>query len=303
MSPLRSSAKSEEFFGERHVYEPHRTGLPPVGPYFRELWRRRPFAFELARTQMRAANTDTVFGQAWLVINPLLLAGVYFLLVNVISGRSVSADPEASKAFFALLTSGLFLYYFIVGALQSGATSVTQGGRLILNTPFPKMLLTVSTTYQALRRYVPTLLVYVVIHTVCDRPWGWQMLWMVPIWVMAAMMGLGLANIFATLQVYFRDAASFLPYFIRIWLYLSPILWTVEQAEAGRATSHLRDLLLTYSPANPIFGLLGAQSEVLNEGVSPSPTLMLMALAWSVGLLLAGSLLLMSREREFAVRL
>lgn len=304
MSPrTHGVTDADEFLGQRHVYEPHRTGLPPFGPYFRELWRRRPFAVELARTQMRAANTDTVFGQLWLVLNPLLLATVYFLLVNVIRGSSVSADPEQSKAFFALLTAGLFLYYFIVGALQSGAKSVTQGGKLILNTPFPKMLLTVSTTYQAFRRYIPTLVVYVAIHIATGRPWGWHMLWMVPIWVMAVMMGLGLANIFATLQVYFRDAASFLPYFIRIWLYLSPILWTVEQAEAGRATSQMRDLLLTYSPLNPIFGLLGAQGEVLNEGVSPAPRLMLMALAWSVGLLVAGSLLLMSREREFAVRL
>ncbi len=303
MSPLRTSAKADEFYGERHVYEPHRAGLPPFGPYFRELWRRRSFAFELARTQMRAANTDTMFGQLWLVINPLLLAGVYFLLVNVINGRSVSGDPEAAKAFFALLTSGLFLYYFITGAMQNGTTSVTAGGRLILNTPFPKMLLTVSTTYLAMRRYLPTLMVYVVIHILCDRPWGWQMLWMFPIWAMAVMMGLGLGNLFATFQVYFRDTASFLPYFIRIWLYLSPILWTVEQAKSSSGGSRLHEMLLTYSPINPIFGILGAQSEVLNEGVSPSASLLLYGLVWSVGLLVVGSLLLMSREREFAVRL
>ncbi len=303
MSPLTSPAHADEFLGERHVYEPHRTGLPRIRPYFRELWRRRAFAIELARTQMHAANTDTFFGQAWLVINPLLLASVYFLLVNVISGRSVSADPEAAKAFFALLTSNLFLYYFITGAMQNGTKSVTAGGKLILNTPFPKMLLTVSTTYQAFRRYLPTLVVYLVIHIVCDRPWGWQMLWMFPIWVTAIMMGLGLANLFATLQVYFRDTASFLPYAIRIWLYLSPILWTVEQAQNSQSSSGLHSVLLTYSPFNPIFGILAAQAEVLNEGVNPSPTLMLYGLVWSVVLLLLGSVLLMSREREFAVRL
>jgi len=303
VTPARSSAAADEYLGERHVYEPHRAGLPPLGAYVRELWRRRGFAFELARTQMHAANTDTVFGQAWLVINPLLLAAVYYLLVAVIGGGAHTKDPEAAKSFFALLTSGLFLYYFITGSMMSGTTSVTQGGRLILNTPFPKMLLTVSTTYQAFRRYLPTLVVYLVIHIVTGRPWGWQMLYMIPILAMATIMGLGLANIFATLQVYFRDTASFLPYFVRIWLYLSPILWTVEAAQSKRGDSRLYDLLLTYSPANPMFGILGSQGQVLVEGRSPSLTLMLYALAWSVGLLLVGSLLLMSREREFAVRL
>jgi ABC-type polysaccharide/polyol phosphate export permease len=299
VTPARSAA-ADDYFGEHHVYEPHRAGLPPIVAYFRELWRRRGFAFELARTQMHAANTDTVFGQAWLVLNPLLLAGVYYLLVDVIGGGSRTKDPGS---FFALLTSGLFLYYYITGAMQTGTTSVTAGGRLILNTPFPKMLLTVSTTYLAFRRYLPTLLVYVVIHIVTGQRWGWHLLWMLPILVMATLMGVGLANLMATLQVYFRDTASFLPYFIRIWLYLSPILWTVDQATEQRATHRLYDVLLTYSPLNPMFGILGAQGEVLVDHRSPSWSLIGYGFAWSLIILVVGSLLMMSREREFAVRL
>lgn len=298
MSPARSTAAEDEYLGEHHVYEPHRAGLPPIVPYFRELWRRRGFAFELARTNMHAANTDTVFGQAWLVLNPLLLAGVYYLLVDVIGGGAGKGDPQA---FFALLTSGLFLYYYITGAMSQGTTSVTAGGRLIMNTPFPKMLLTVSTVYTAFRRYLPTMFVYLIIHIVTGQPWGWHMFWMLPILAMATMMGLGLANLFATLQVYFRDTASFLPYFIRIWLYLSPVLWTIDRIKD--AETGLYHLLYVWSPINPMYGILGAQGQVLVEGRSPSWNLLGYGLAWSVGLLVAGSLLMMSREREFAVRL
>ena len=76
---------------ERHVYEPHRVGLPPLRPYVRELWRRREFAFELARTKLRAQHFDTAFGQLWLVLNPLLLGGVYFLLVDILRRGSQRA--------------------------------------------------------------------------------------------------------------------------------------------------------------------------------------------------------------------
>jgi len=293
-----SPAARDEYTSERHVYEPHRAGLPPFRPYFRELWRRRGFAFELARTQMHAANTDTVFGQAWLVLNPLLLAGVYYLLTDVIAG-SKNRDP---KTFFATLTSGLFLFYYITGSIQSGAMAVTQGGRLILNTSFPKMLLTISTVYQAFRRYLPTLAVYAVIHVICGQQVGWQLLWLLPILVMATMAGLGLANLFATLQVYFRDTASFLPYFIRIWLYMSPVLWVIP-APGDTRVSHLTDVLIHYSPVNPVFGILASQGQVLIDHRSPDPVYMLLGLAWSTGLLVAGSLIMMSREREFAVRL
>jgi teichoic acid transport system permease protein len=295
VSPARTRAAEDEYFGEHHVYEPHRAGLPPMVPYFRELWRRRGFAFELARTSMHAANTDTVFGQLWLVINPLLLAGVYYLLTDLLGGG------KHPQNFFATLTSGLFLYYFITGAMSAGTTSITQGGRLILNTSFPKMLLTVSTVYTAFRRYLPTLLVYAVIHAIVIRKITWHALWMLPILVLATMMGLGLANLFATLQVYFRDTASFLPYFVRIWLYVSPVLWVIPQH--GEKVTKIEATVMHWGWINPMFGPLAVQGEALVEGRAPSLTYFGYTAVWAVLLFVGGSLLMMSREREFAVRL
>jgi teichoic acid transport system permease protein len=297
VSRARSTADEDEYLSEHHVYEPHRAGLPPLAPYFRELWRRRGFAFELARTTMHAANTDTFFGQAWLVINPLLLAAVYYLLISVVQGGKM--EPS----FFATLTSGLFLYSYITGAMSQGTTAMTQGGRLILNTSFPKMLLTMSTMYTAFRRYLPTLLVYLVIHMLTIGRLTWSMLWLVPILVLATMMGLGLANLFATLQVYFRDTASFLPYFIRIWMYLSPVLWTVDKLQKGGLGAKGRLMHDWGAVVNPVFGILGAQGQALIDGHNPSWNLLGWGALWAVVLFVAGSLLLMSREREFAVRL
>ena len=42
---------------------------------------------------MRGANTSTFFGQAWLVLNPLLLAAVYYILVTIIRREN---DPAFS---------------------------------------------------------------------------------------------------------------------------------------------------------------------------------------------------------------
>jgi teichoic acid transport system permease protein len=298
VTPARSSAAQDEYLGEHHVYEPHRAGLPPLVPYVRELWRRRGFAFELARTTMHAQNTDTVFGQLWLVINPLLLSAVYYLLTVIIGGGSQQRD---GGLFFATLTSGLFLYYYITGAMSSGTSAVTQGGRLILNTSFPKMLLTMSTTYTAFRRYLPTLLVYAVIHYFTVHSLTWNVLWLGPILLMATLMGQGLANLFATLQVYFRDTNSFLPYVIRIWLYVSPVLWTVPLP--GQEVHRLQHAVIDYGWVNPLFGPLASQGQALVEGRTPDLKFMLYALVWSLVIFVGGSLVFMSRERDFAVRL
>lgn len=282
-------SSEDEYLGEHHVYEPHRVGLPKFRPYFRELWRRRSFATELAHTKMDAANTDTVLGQAWLVLNPLLLAGVYYLLVSVLSG-----GRHSGPGYLAHITGALFLFYFISGSMTSGANAVTSSGRLIMNTSFPKMLLTLSVVYQSLRRFLPTMIVYFAIHLLSDQPIGLVLLWMVPVLALATLFALGLANVLATLQVYFRDTASFLPYFVRIWLYLSPILLTVEQIRSKFKGLH---------GVNPLYSLLGCWSSVIDHGRAPELSLLLQAVAWSVGVFVVGSLVFMSREREFAVRL
>jgi len=278
----------DEYLGEHHIYEPHRTGLPQMRPYFRELWARKSFAIELSHTEMHAANTDTFFGQAWLVINPLLLASVYFVLVEIIGGRS---QPPT---FFAHLTSGLFLFYFISGAMIQGASSVVSGGRLIMNTSFPKALLPISATYTAFRRFLPTMIVFGVLDLVARLPIGLQLLWVPVILAEAVCYGLGLALIFATAQVYFRDTKSFLPYAVRIWLYLTPILWFADKAPKR---------LLPFLPLNPLYGIMGAWSEVLIQGHAPAHSLILIGGAWSLLTLVLGGLFFMSREREFAVRI
>src|ERR687889_443939 len=125
----------DEFNPTRHVYEPHRVGLPRIGPYARELWRRREFAVELSRTKLRSQHFNTIFGQLWLVLNPLLLGLVYFILVDILQSGT------RGGAFFAHLLAGIFAYYFVSGAVREAARSVTSGGRLVLNTAFPRALL------------------------------------------------------------------------------------------------------------------------------------------------------------------
>lgn len=277
-----------EFTTTHHVYEPHKAGIPPLPTYIRELWRRREFAAELSRATLRGANTLTVFGQLWLVINPLLLAGVYFFLIQVLSGGSRGFD------FFARLTAGLFAFYFVAGSMTTGAASVVGAGKLLLNTAFPRLLMPFSAVRTAFFRFLPTVPVYLVFHLVAGSPFRWGTLAALPFLFLLVVFSLGLASFFATLQVYFRDTTSFLPYVNRIWLYTSPILWTLEDLpERFRAVAVL----------NPLFSLLGGYTEALVEGAAPPLSVWLLAVAWAVGALLLGSLFFMSREREFAVRI
>jgi ABC-type polysaccharide/polyol phosphate export permease len=281
--------EENEFTSERHVYEPHKIGIPPLRPYVRELWRRREFAREMARTNLRAQHFNTVFGQLWLVLNPLLLACVYFLLVYILRGSG-----SRGTDFFAHLLAGLFAYYFVSDSIRLSVKSVTGGGRLILNTAFPRALLPLSSVITAFMRFLPTLLIYIPIHIVAGLPVDQHLLWVFPLIFLMFVMASGAGMLVSALQVYFRDVKNFLPYFLRIWLYSSPVLYYAHEVPEG-----LKWILVV----NPLGGVLTAWSDVLIAGATPELWSLGLAVAWSFGIFLAGGLFFVSREREFAVRL
>ncbi|MEO8690240.1 MAG: ABC transporter permease [Solirubrobacteraceae bacterium] len=281
--------REDEFTGERHVYEPHTVGLPPLRSYARELWRRREFAVELSRTKLREQHFDTAFGQLWLVINPLLMALVYFVLIDILR-----ASHAGGLKFFAHLVAGLFAFYYIHNSVTVGVKSVTKGGRLILNSAFPRALLPLSAVITAFMRFLPTLVIYVPIHLLAGLPVGPHLLWVVPIFALLTLLACGLSMLVAAAQVYFRDLSSFLPYVLRIWLYISPVLYYPE-----RVPERYKFIL----DVNPLGGLLTAWSDVINRGHAPTASSLLLGLAWGVGLFIVSALFFMSREREFAVRL
>jgi ABC-type polysaccharide/polyol phosphate export permease len=283
-----SHRREDEFTSERHVYEPHRVGLPPLGSYLRELWRRREFAFELSRTELRAQHYNTALGQLWLVLSPLLLACVYFVLVDILRARTGGIE------FFAHLMACLFAYYYVTDAIRQAVRSVVGGGRLILNTAFPRVLLPGSSVVTAFWRFLPTIAIYIPVHLAVGLPIGPELLWLLPVFALLTLLATGLAMLVAAGQVYFRDLKNFLTYALRLWLYSSPILYFAHEVP-----DRYQFLLFL----NPLAPLLTAWSDVLDRGVAPDPADLLVGAVWATAFVVGGALFFISREREFAVRL
>ena len=269
------------------VYEPFRAGLPKLGRYWKSLWSRRTFIAEYSKSELREQHFDSVFGQLWLVLNPLLLSGVYFVLIVIIGGSSNSGR-------YVHLTASLFLFYLVANSLTGGVKSITAGQRLILNTAFPRIMLPLSAVVIALFKFLPTFLVFFVIKLVVGSHFSLQMLWAIPVLFITIFLSLALAITISCINVYFRDIASFLPYLTRTLLYLSPILYEASALKPG-----LRVLEIF----NPLFPILDAWSRAMVHGEAPSMSSLLQSLAWASGIFFVGTYFFLSREREFAVRL
>ena len=197
--------------------------------------------------------------------------------------------------FFAHLMAGLFAYNFLSTSLNQAGRSVTKGGRLVLNTAFPRTLLPLSAVLVSFLRFLPTLAIFAVMATIAHLPFGPHLLWAIPVFAIIAMFTAGMAMLIAALHVYFRDVSSFLPYALRIWLYASPVLYYYAEVP-----QHLKHIIAA-EPPHPDVRRLERGPHRRSPPGDPPPG----AGGWPGPSppSLVGGLYFISREREFAVRL
>lgn len=294
--PVRGSAPAEapDASALYQHFSPHRAGLPNLVDYFRQLWRRRQFAAEMSRARLRGRNANTVFGQAWMLLNPLFQATVYFLLIMMIRGGF--QDPAEAFDRIAHLTAGLFTFQIFTVSMNTGAKSVTTAGKMLLNTSFPRLLIPLSAVRSAFFRFLPTIPLYLIIHLVTRQPWSPKMLLGVFFIGCMLVFAMGMSALLATLNVYFRDTANFLPFVIRLWMYMSPILWTPED------TDRFPRFVQVLVQVNPTYHMLTGYTELLQGNGFPGLYVWLAAAGWAIAAVIVGFLFFISRERDFAVR-
>ena len=70
---------------------------PPFHTYLAEVWRRREFIATMARFRMRASLEGNRLGMAWVVLRPILNAGIYGLIFGVLQGGNSAMSSRRSS--------------------------------------------------------------------------------------------------------------------------------------------------------------------------------------------------------------
>ena len=275
---------------EVRFLRPFRAGMPDLRQYFRDIRTRKEFVLELSRAERAEEHLDTVFGQLWSVISPLLSAAIYYLFIFVVQGGH--QGPE----FFLHLVAGIFIFEFISTAATRGANSIIRAGALINNTSFPRVLLPLTDVLTAFRVFIPSIFVFAVFQLFLQVPLKLESLQALPALFLIILFTSGLAIFAGAAQVYFRDTQALMPFVLRLTMFLSPVLYFPEQAKAlfdGR--------LLTLF--NPIFCMVQIFSGSLVRGDTFDVWTWLIAIFWAVASFIGGFWFLVTREGEFAARI
>ena len=201
-------------------------GRPGIREYFRDIWRRRDFAVAISTGEIRSQNMDTVLGNIWHLLNPLLLAGVYYLIFGVLLGDVLSRGVDNFALFIVV---GVMSFHFSQKSIISGAQAVTSNEGLIRSIRFPRAILPISTVLGQAIAFVPALFVMVVISLITGETPRWAWFLLVPLFLVQTVFNVGAAFIVARLTDSFKDVANLLPFLFRLMFYFSGVLYPVTR--------------------------------------------------------------------------
>jgi teichoic acid transport system permease protein len=247
----------------------------PLRTYLNRLWGRRGYIVHVPRHDLRSRNMNSVLGNVWHLLNPILSITIYYLIFGLILDTRRGVEH-----FIAFLAIGVFAFQYTQKSTTAAAGSLVSNTGLLRSISFPRAMLPLTSVVTETLAFLPGILVFFAVAATsgADVRAAWLL---VPLLVVLQLLfNVGAALIAARLTHGFRDIENLLPFVFRLLFYASGVLFSVD---AYLDDDRLRILFI----ANPLFSMLALYRWAV-LGMPAVWTELLAVGLWTVVLLVVG---------------
>lgn len=263
---------------------------PPIRQYTKDLWGRRHFIKAQARAKSLRTGQDTFLGRLWIILTPVISIAIYSFVFGVVLNVS-----RGMENFVGFLTLGVVYFGFFTKSISSGSGLIRSSRNMIAAFSFPNASLALSAV---LRQFVDNLTPAVVAVLGCvllqlDQPIHWTIIFVLPLFLLIHIFGLGVCFIGARATAFIPDLKSIISVVNRGLFFVSGVFFTIERFETN-------DLVTKIVEANPIYQFLQAIRNCVMAGQVPSLQTWAYISIWSFGLLIFGYWYFWRAEERYA---
>jgi lipopolysaccharide transport system permease protein len=178
----------------------------------------------LVAAEMKRTHADTTIGKVWWVLDPILSMVVYWMLVAVIFKR-----PTPDILLF--LMCAILPWKWFSATLTEASTSITSRQGLVRQLQFPKIVLPTAAAGAAMVSFLFGLIALLGLYLLYPHRLTAWVLAVPLVAVVQFVFSLSLAIFLAAMNTFFRDVQNVLRHVVRLWMYLSPVLYSLGQLE------------------------------------------------------------------------
>jgi lipopolysaccharide transport system permease protein len=257
-----------------------------------ELWSYRELLFFLVWRDVKVRYKQTLLGAAWAILQPLAAMVVFTIFFGRLAGVGSDGLPYPLFSY-----AGLLPWTFFAQGLSQSSDSLVGSQNLIKKVYFPRLVIPTSSVLGGL---VDLSLAFLVLlgMMVWYRVAPTAAILALPLLLLLAFAtALGVGMWLSALNVQYRDVKYVVPFFIQLWLFVTPVIYPTSHVTAKLSELGLPPWLYGL---NPMSGVVeGFRWALLGTGRAPGPILAASA-AVAVLLVVSGAYYFRRMERTFA---
>jgi lipopolysaccharide transport system permease protein len=252
-----------------------------------ELWRFRELLISMTLRELRVRYRQSMLGPAWALLQPLALMVVFSLFLGRFAHMPNHGIPYPIFYYAALAPWSL-----IAAALPAAASSLLINAALINKVYAPREIFPMVGVLVAAADVGFASIGLVGMMLYFQTPLTAHLLYLPVLFLGQFVLCLACALLLSSITVYLRDIRHCLPVLLQVWMYVSPVLYSVESIP--------QRFVVPYMLLNPLAAYMDGYRRVILHGQAPQLPFLLLALAVSTVAFILSYRLFKTLERRCA---
>jgi len=234
----------------------------------------------LVARDFQARYRRTVLGPLWAVLQPVMLMIIFVMI------RSIVGLPEGDVPYPLLAYAGLLPWTFLSNAVTRSTNAIYINAPIIRKVYLPREVFPLSVIVSSLVDFLFAGVVFIGLIIYYGWPLGPTVVMVLPLIGLCAALAFGVGLFTSSAAAFKRDITFIVPMLLQLWLFASPVIYTIDRVPAEKKVFNI-SLLRLYN-LNPMSGIIQGFRSALLYGEFPDMGAMVSAVAVTVVIVVLG---------------
>ena len=188
----------------------------------------RKLMLTLAMNELHTRYFGTFVGFLWSVINPAMMAIIYWFIFSSIFYSGRVTYNGLSLPYICYFLSGYAPWLLFQESLTRSLNTIIDNPNYVKKIIFPVQILSPIQILVSSISHIIIITALIIIMLFSSISLDFGMLMIIPYYIALVIFTLGFAWLVSAINVFMRDTSQVVNIVLNIWFWLTPIVWAIE---------------------------------------------------------------------------
>ena len=255
------------------------------------MWKSRNLIAQMTKREVIGRYRGSVLGLLWSFFNPILMLTIYTFVFSVVFKARWGTGGESRFEFALILFAGLIVFNIFSECVNRAPSLIISNINYVKKVIFPLEILPLVNMGAALFHGIMSLVVLIIFYVLVSSSLHWTVIFAPLIILPLLLMTLGISWFLASLGVFVRDVAQVISMLTTVLMFTSPIFFPV---------SILPEKYRIFMYLNPLTFIIEQMRDVVLWGRLPSWSGWCLSMALGIGVAWIGLVWFQKTRKGFA---